>query len=185
MEENFWSGKRPLGVGDTIDVDKYPSVLSVIENIFCEHASKPAFTSIGHTMTYADIDRCSKGFASYLQNYTDLKPGDRIAIQMPNLLQFPIAAYGAIRAGLVIVNTNPLYTAREMRHQFNDSGAKALVFLNVFGHLVEEVVADTAIQHLVCTQLADMLPAPKRLFINFAAKYVKKMVKPFVLKNVV
>ncbi|WP_330925744.1 AMP-binding protein [Candidatus Sororendozoicomonas aggregata] len=185
MNGNFWTGKRPTGVVDDINPDQYSSVLSVIEGTFSDHAIRSAFTGIGHTLTFADIDRYSKRFASYLQNHTDLKPGDRIAIQMPNLLQFPIAVYGAIRAGLIVVNTNPLYTAREMLHQFNDSGAKALVFLDVFGHLVEEIVQKTGIRHLICTHLADMLPAPKRQLINFVAKHVKKMVKPFTLDEAV
>ncbi len=185
MDANFWSGKRPAGVVDTINPDEHASVLSVIEGALTEHAIRPAYTGIGHTLTFSDIDRYSKRFASYLQNHTDLKPGDRIAIQMPNLLQYPIAVYGAIRAGLVVVNTNPLYTAREMKHQFNDSGAKALVFMDVFGHLVESIVAETGIKYLICTSLADMLPTPKRQLINFAAKYVKKMVKPYSLPNAV
>ncbi len=185
MDGTFWSGKRPAGVVDTINPDEHSSVLAVIEKVLSDHAIRPAYTGIGHTLTFADIDRYSKRFASYLQNHTDLKPGDRIAIQMPNLLQYPIAVYGALRAGLVVVNTNPLYTAREMKHQFNDSGAKALVFLDVFGHLVEDIIADTGIKHLICTRLADMLPTPKRQLINFVARHVKKMVKPFNLKGVV
>ncbi|MCG8531373.1 MAG: AMP-binding protein, partial [Desulfovibrionales bacterium] len=146
---------------------------------------RPAFTGIGYTLTYKDIDELSTNFAVYLQNYTDLKPGDRIAIQMPNLLQFPIAVFGALKAGLVIVNTNPLYTAREMHHQFNDSGAKALVFMDVFGHLVEDIIDDTPIEHLIVTSLADMLPTPKRQLINLAAKHIKKMVQPFDLPRAV
>ncbi len=185
MDGNFWSGKRPAGVIDDINPDQYASVLSVIEGTLSNHATKPAFTGIGHTLTFADIDRYSKRFASYLQNHTDLKPGDRIAVQMPNLVQFPVVVYGAIRAGLVVVNTSPLYTAREMLHQFNDSGAKALVFMDVFGHLVEEIVQETGIKHLICTHLADMLPTPKRQLINFVVRHIKKMVKPFTLDEAV
>ena len=184
MNEKFWNDKRPPGVNNTIDADAYSSLLAVIEEALRKHANKPAFTGIGHTLSFSDIDGYSKQFACYLQTHTDLKPGDRIAIQMPNLLQFPIAVYGAMRAGLVVVNTNPLYTAREMRHQFKDSGAKALVFLDVFGHLVEEIIADTDIKHLICTRLADMLPFPKRPLINFVVKHIKKLVKPFYLNNV-
>lgn len=133
-------------------------------------------------MSYADIDIYSRQFATYLQNNTSLQPGDRIAIQMPNLLQYSIAVYGAFRAGLVVVNTNPLYTAREMLHQFKDSEAKALVYLENFAHLVEEVVTETNIECLIVTQLADMVPTPKRQLINFAVKYVKKMVPSHNLK---
>lgn len=185
MQASFWSDKRPAGVADTVNPDQYPNLLSIVNELLENNAQRPAFTGIGHTLSYADIDRYSNRFASYLQNHTSLKPGDRIAIQMPNLLQYPIAVYGAIRAGLVIVNTNPLYTAREMKHQFVDSGAKALVFMDNFGHLVEEVVADTQIEHLIVTRVADMLPAPKRQIINFLAKHVKKMVPAFNLPDAV
>ncbi len=185
MEASFWHGKRAPGVPDIINPDEYGSILAVFEESVSKYAQRPAFTGIGHTLTFQDIDDYSTRFATYLQTQTDLKPGDRIAIQMPNLLQFPIAVYGALKAGLVIVNTNPLYTAREMHHQFNDSGARALVFMDVFGHLVEEIISDTPVEHLIVTSIADMLPAPKRQLINVAAKYVKKMVQPYKLSGVV
>ena len=178
MDTKFWDGKRPEGVANTINPDSFPNVLSLINGLLSTNSSRPAFTGIGHTLTYSDIDNYSRQFAAYLQNTTSLQPGDRIAIQMPNLLQYSIAVYGAFRAGLVVVNTNPLYTAREMLHQFRDSGAKALVYLENFAHLVETVVAETDIEVLIVTQLADMLPTPKRQLINFLAKRVKKMVPP-------
>ncbi len=181
MDAQFWNGKRAPGVTDEINPDAYNSILEVFEESARKNAGKPAFTGIGFTLTYGDIDKLSTDLAIYLQNYTDLKPGDRIAIQMPNLLQFPIAVFGALKAGLVIVNTNPLYTVREMHHQFNDSGARALIFMDVFGHMVEEIVDDTPIEHLIVTSLADMLPNPKRTLINVVAKHVKKMVHPFNL----
>ena len=131
MEASFWDGKRAPGVKDAIDLSTYDSVVEVIENSFKRYADRPAFTSIGYTLTYRQIDEYSAAFASYLQNHTTLKPGDSIAIQMPNILQYPIAMYGALRAGLRVVNTNPLYTEREMLHQFNDSGAKALLCMDV------------------------------------------------------
>ncbi|USE39031.1 AMP-binding protein [Endozoicomonas sp. SCSIO W0465] len=185
MDAPFWNGKRPAGVANAVNPDEYSSALSVINAFLNENSSCAAFTGIGHTLTYADIDLYSQQFAAYIQRDTDLKPGDRIAIQMPNLLQYPIVVYGALRAGLVIVNTNPLYTAREMLHQFKDSGAKALVFLENFGHLVEEVVGETDIKHLFVTQLADMVPAPKRQVVNFLVKYVKKMVPRYSLPRAV
>ncbi|WP_257284613.1 AMP-binding protein [Endozoicomonas sp. SESOKO1] len=185
MDASFWNGKRPSGVSNTVNPDEYSSALSVINAFLNENSSHPAFTGIGHTLTYADIDLYSQQFAAYIQRNTDLKPGDRIAIQMPNLLQYPIVVYGALRAGLVIVNTNPLYTAREMLQQFKDSGAKALVFFENFGHLVEEVVGETDIKHLFVTRLADMVPAPKRHIVNFLVKYVKKMVPRYSLPNAV
>lgn len=185
MDASFWHGKRPAGVVNTINPDEYFSALSVINAFLNENSSHPAFTGIGHTLTYAEIDAYSRQFAAYIQKSTDLKPGDRIAIQMPNLLQYPIAVYGALRAGLVIVNTNPLYTARELLHQFKDSGAKALVFLENFGHLVEEVVGQTEIKHLFVTRLADMVPAPKRQVVNFLVKHVKKMVPRYSLPEAI
>ena len=185
MDASFWDGKRPAGVGNTINPDEYSSVLSVVNALLHENHSRPAFTGVGHTLSYHDIDILSRQFAAYLQNSTNLKPGDRIAIQMPNLLQYPVVVYGALRAGLIIVNTNPLYTAREMRHQFKDCGAKALVFLENFGHLVQEVVADTEIQYLFVTSLADMLPTPRRQIVNFLVKHIKKMVPRYSLPEAV
>ena len=185
MDAQFWNGKRAPGVSDTINPDAYNSILEVFEESAKINADKPAFTGIGFTLTYAEVDRLSTDLAVYLQTYTDLERGDRIAIQMPNLLQFPIAVFGALKAGLVIVNTNPLYTVREMHHQFNDSGARALIFMDVFGHMVEEIVDDTPIEHLIVTSIADMLPNPKRTLINLAAKHVKKLVQPYDLPSAV
>src|SRR5690606_16540154 len=148
-------------------------------------ANCPAFSNLGVTLSYADLERYSAAFAAWLQNHTDLKPGDRIAVQMPNLLQYPIAVFGALRAGLIVVNTNPLYTAREMRHQFKDSGARALVYLNTFGKLVQEVLPDTDIEFLVEARIGDMLPALKGLLINAAVKHVKKMVPTYRLPQAV
>ena len=185
METGFWNSKRAPGVPDSINPDEYDSILEVFEASVKKYTDNPVVTGIGHTLTFRDLDRYSTQLAAWLQHNTTLKPGDRIAIQMPNLLQYPIAVYAAVKAGLVIVNTNPLYTAREMKHQFNDSGAKALICMDVFGHMVEEIIAETPIKHLLVTSLADMLPTPKRIFINAAAKYVKKMVKPYNLPQAV
>ena len=185
MEASFWDGKRAPGVQDTIDLSKYDSVVEVIENSFKRYADRPAFTSIGYTLTYRQIDEYSAAFANYLQNHTTLKPGDSIAIQMPNILQYPIAMYGALRAGLRVVNTNPLYTEREMLHQFNDSGAKALLCMDVFAKSVQGVKDQTGIKHIIVTSLADMLPGLKRVLINAAAKHIKKMVPAYSLPEAV
>lgn len=185
MEASFWDGKRAPGVQDTIDLSKYDSVVEVIENSFKRYADRPAFTSIGYTLTYRQIDEYSAAFANYLQNHTTLKPGDSIAIQMPNILQYPIAMYGALRAGMRVVNTNPLYTEREMLHQFNDSGAKALLCMDVFAKSVENVKDQTGIKHIIVTSLADMLPGLKRVLINAAAKHIKKMVPAYNLPEAV
>ncbi|MBL4881512.1 MAG: AMP-binding protein [Oleispira sp.] len=185
MEASFWDGKRAPGVKDAIDLSTYDSVVDVIENSFKRYADRPAFTSIGYTLTYRQIDEYSAAFASYLQNHTTLKPGDSIAIQMPNILQYPIAMYGALRAGLRVVNTNPLYTEREMLHQFNDSGAKALLCMDVFAKSVQGVKDQTGIKHIIVTSLADMLPGFKRVLINAAAKHIKKMVPAYSLPEAV
>ena len=185
MEASFWDGKRAPGVKDAIDLSTYDSVVEVIENSFKRYADRPAFTSIGYTLTYRQIDEYSAAFANYLQNYTTLKPGDSIAIQMPNILQYPIAMYGALRAGLRVVNTNPLYTEREMLHQFNDSGAKALLCMDVFAKSVENVKDQTGIKHIIVTSLADMLPGLKRVVINAAAKHIKKMVPAYSLPEAI
>ena len=183
MEASFWDGKRAPGISDKVDFSEYGSVIEVVEKSFKSYADRAAFTSIGLTMTYADIDEKSAAFASYLQNHTNLKPGDTIAIQMPNILQYPVAMYGALRAGLIVTNTNPLYTEREMLHQFNDSDAKALVCMDVFARSVQNVVDNTGVETVIITSLADMLPTPKRVLINFATKYIKKVVPSYSLPN--
>src|SRR5690606_16525560 len=139
MEASFWNDKRPNGVSNDIDLSQFGSILEVFDASCATHADRPAFTNMGVTLTWGDIERYSAAFAGYIQKYTDLKPGDRIAIQMPNVLQFPMAVFGAMRAGLVVVNTNPLYTAREMRHQFTASGAPAPISRTLCGHLVPHV----------------------------------------------
>ncbi|MDO8268936.1 MAG: AMP-binding protein [Moraxellaceae bacterium] len=179
MQADFWKDKYPSEVPFTVDVEAYDSVLDVFHESCKKFADKPAFSNMGRTLSYRELDQYSAAFAAYLQNNTDLKPGDRIAVQMPNLLQYPVAVFGAMRAGLIVVNTNPLYTAREMTHQFNDSGAKALVALANFGNLVQEVVPHTGIKHVIITEVGDMLPGFKRLLTNFVVRKVKKMVPAF------
>ena len=137
MQPDFWNDKRAAGVPNELDLSAYKSVIEVFERSCKAFADRPAFSNMGITLTYADLERQSAAFAGYLQQHTDLKPGDRIAVQMPNVLHYPIAVFGALRAGLVVVNTNPLYTPREMRHQFKDAGIRALVYLNLFGSRVQ------------------------------------------------
>ena len=185
MLENFWKDKYPAGVSPEIDPDQYPNVLAVLKDSCQRFANKPAFTNLGKTLTYGDLYTLSGHFAAYLQKHSGLQPGDRIAIQMPNVLQYPIAVFGAMRAGYVVVNTNPLYTPREMEHQFNDSGAKALVCLANMAHMAEEVVPKTGVKHVIVTELGDMLPPLKRLLINAAVKYLKKMVPSYNIPGMV
>ena len=183
MNENFWKDKYPQGIPTEINPDQYPNIQAVLKESCQRFADKAAFTNMGKTLTYGDLYRMSGDFAAWLQNYTDLKPGDRIAVQLPNLLQYPVVVFGAIRAGLVIVNTNPLYTTREMEHQFTDSGAKALVCLANMGHLAEAVVPKTGIKTVIITEVGDFLPPLKRLLVNSVVKYVKKMVPAFHIPN--
>ena len=185
MQPDFWNDKRPAGVPLDIDMGEFKSVIEVFERSCKKFADRPAFSNMGVTLTYAELERYSAAFAGYLQAHTDLVPGDRIAVQMPNVLQYPIAVFGALRAGLIVVNTNPLYTAREMRHQFKDSGARALVYLNMFGQKVQEVLPDTDIQYLIEAKMGDMMPTAKGWLINTVVSKVKKMVPDYSLPQAI
>ena len=185
MTDNFWKDKYPVGVASEINPDEYQNIQAVLKQSCERFADKPAFSNLGKTLTYGELYKLSGDFAAYLQQNTDLQPGDRIAVQLPNLIQYPIVVFGAMRAGLIVVNTNPLYTAREMEHQFNDAGAKALVCLANMAHLAEEVLPKTGIKHVVITEVADMLPPLKRMLINAVVKHVKKMVPAYSLPKAV
>ncbi|NBF02807.1 long-chain-fatty-acid--CoA ligase [Pseudomonas sp. Fl5BN2] len=185
MQPDFWNDKRPAGVPNEIDLGAYKSVIEVFERSCKKFADRPAFSNMGVTLTYAELERYSAAFAGYLQSRTDLVPGDRIAVQMPNVLQYPIAVFGALRAGLVVVNTNPLYTAREMRHQFKDSGVRALVYLNIFGQKVQEVLGDTQIQFLIEAKMGDLMPTAKGWLVNTVVDKIKKMVPAYHLPQAI
>ena len=185
MQADFWKDKYPADVPFEIDTAAYQSVNEVFHEACRKYADLPAVSNMGRTLTYRELDRLTAAFAAYIQNETDLKPGDRIALQMPNILQYPVAVFGAMRAGLIIVNTNPLYTEREMLHQFNDSGAKALLVVSNFCDKVEKVLPQTGIKTVIVTDLGDALPGVKRLLTNFVVKKVKKMVPAFNLPNAI
>ncbi len=185
MTDNFWKDKYPVGVASEIDPDAYQNIQAVLKYACERFADKPAFSNLGKTLTYGELYSLSGQFAAYLQHHTDLKPGDRIAVQMPNVLQYPVVVFGAMRAGLIVVNTNPLYTAREMEHQFNDSGAKALVCLANMAHLAEAVLPRTGIRQVIVTEVGDMLPTLKRVLVNAVVKHVKKMVPAYNLPQAV
>jgi len=185
ISESFWDNLYPKSVNQEVDLKAYASVLDVFEKSCQKYPTRPAFSNMGQTLTYEDLRRHARDFASFLQHHTPLKPGDRIAIQMPNLLQYPVCIFGSMMAGLIVVNTNPLYTAREMEHQFNDSGAKALVALANFGHLVETVVPKTQIETVVITEVGDLLNPLKRTLVNGVIKHVKKMVPQYNLPSAV
>ncbi len=183
--ERPWLAHYPAGVDEQIDVNRYASVPAVLEEAFGRFRDKPAFANFGRRLSYGQIDDLSRHFAGYLTGVLKLGKGDRIAIMMPNVMQYPIALFGALRAGLIVVNTNPLYTARELKHQLVDSGAKAIVVLDNFAATLQQVVAETPVQHVITTGLGDMLGFPKAALINFALKYVKKMVPAFHLPQAV
>ncbi len=185
MQADFWNDKRPAGVPSTIDLNAYTSVVDVFERCCKRFADRPAYSNLGVTLSYADLERHSAAFAAWLQQHTELVPGDRIAVQMPNVLQYPIAVFGAMRAGLIVVNTNPLYTEREMRHQFKDSGARALVYLNMFGKRVQEVLPDTGIEYLIEAKMGDLLPTAKGWLVNTVVDKLKKMVPAYHLPQAV
>ena len=154
---------RGTWIPDELNPQGYNTILDVVTSVCQRYAERPAFTSFGRTLTYAEMDTLADAFAVYLQEETDLKPGDRLAIQLPNLIQYPIVLFGALRAGLVVVNTNPLYTPRELEHQFNDSGAKALVIHASMAHNAEKIIDKTQIKHIFVTQVGDLHGFIKRL----------------------
>ncbi len=162
-------------------MEEFASVNEVFVHTCGRFADKPAFTCMGQTLSYAELERLSRDFAAWLSEETDLVQGDRIAIQLPNVLQFPVAIFGAIRAGLVVVNTNPLYTEREMAHQFQDADVKAILILANMADKLERILPRTAIRHVLVTELGDMHDFPKRTLINAVVKHVKKMVPRYTL----
>lgn len=184
--EKVWLKSYPDDVVAEINPERYQSLVEVFEESIERFPQNVAFTNMSHDMTYATLDRLSKDFAAYCQHELKLKAGDRIGIMMPNLLQYPVAMFGALRAGLVVVNVNPLYTPRELKHQLNDSGAKALVVLSNFADTVEKVVLETPqLEHVIVTNLGDQFPAVKRTIVNFAVKYIKKMVPSYNLPSAI
>ncbi|SIS94283.1 AMP-binding protein [Neptunomonas antarctica] len=169
------SDARGTWIPEELNPEGYKTILDVVASVCQRYAERPAFTSFGRTLTYGELDRLSDAFAVYIQEETDLQPGDRLAIQLPNLIQYPIVLFGALRAGLVVVNTNPLYTPRELEHQFNDSGAKALVIHASMAHNAEKIIDKTQIKHIFVTQVGDLHGFIKRTLLNTAIKYIKKM----------
>ena len=182
--ERPWLAHYPQGVPAQIDVNQYVSLAAVVEEAFERFRHRPAFANFGKVLTYGQIDEMSRQFAGYLTGTLKLAKGDRVAIMMPNVLQYPIALFGALRAGLVVVNTNPMYTARELKHQLEDAGAKAIVVLDNFAATLQQVVAETGVKHIVTTGIGDLLGA-KGAVMNFVIKHVKKMVPPFELPHAV
>ena len=184
-QEYPWIKHYPEGVPATINPDIYESLPDFQEKICQEYGDAPVFTSLGKTMTYKEFDEKVTAFASYLQSLPGVEQGDRVAVMMPNLLQYPICLFGIMKAGLIVVNVNPLYTARELGGQLKDSGAKVLVIIENFAKTFEKIQKDSPVEHVITTQVGDLLSAPKRLLVNFMLKKVKKMVPEFNLEYAV
>ncbi|MCB1607237.1 MAG: long-chain-fatty-acid--CoA ligase [Xanthomonadales bacterium] len=180
-KDHVWLASYPETAPAEIDTTQYASVAAMFEQACSSFADRPAFSSMGKLLTYAELDRLSLQFASALRNRLGLAKGDRVALMMPNLLQYPIALFGILRAGLTVVNTNPMYTPRELKHQLNDSGAKAIVVLDKFAPTLQEVRKDTGVEHVILTSVGDMLGFPKSLLVNFVLKHVRKDIPAFDL----
>jgi len=176
-----WLKSYQAGVPAEIDVNVHPSVVDIFTSACKDYAELPSFTNFGKTINYRELDNYTNQFASWLIHEAGLKKGDRIAIMMPNLLQYPVAVFGALRAGLVVVNTNPLYTDRELEHQLKDSGARAIVVVEAFASTLADVVGSTDVEFVITTRFGDMLSFPKSMLLNFVIRHVKKMVKPYDL----
>lgn len=176
-----WLSKYPSGVPSTVTLDGKKSLVGLLEDVFSQYKHLPMLENMGKTLTYGEVDRLSKNFAAYLQRHTPLKAGDHVALQLPNLLQYPIALFGVLRAGMVVVNVNPLYTPSEMAYQLKDAKAKAIVILENFAQKLEEVILETHIKAVCITSVGDALGSVKGRLVNFAVRYVKKLVPSYHL----
>ena len=183
--DRIWLKQYPQGIPADVDVKAYSSLKDIFEKSCARFADLPAYGNMDHSITYRELDEASRAFGAYLQKVAGLKKGDRVAIMMPNLLQYPVALFGALRAGFTVVNTNPLYTPRELEHQLRDSGATAIVVLENFAHVLQQVLGKTPVKHVITTQIGDLFPAVKRLLVNFVVKRVKKMVPAWSIPSAV
>jgi long-chain acyl-CoA synthetase len=177
-----WLARYPEGVPAEIDLDGYSSILDLYDKALEDYGSRSAYLNFGKSLTFSEWDRLSRDFAAYLQS-VGLQKGDRIALMLPNILQYPVAIMGALRAGLTVVNTNPMYTARELRHQLTDSGARAIVIIENFAHVLEKVRHEVPVEHIITTRVGGLLGFPKGSLINFVLKHLKKAVPPFNLEG--
>ena len=183
--EKPWFCNYPEGVPQQLDTSQYDSILDMLDKAVREHPDRPAYINMGQVLTFRKLEERSRAFAAYLQNEFKLQRGDRVALMMPNLLQYPIALFGILRAGLIAVNVNPLYTPRELEHQLQDSGAVAIVVVSNFASTLEKIVFNTNVKHVVLTRMGDQLSFGKRTLVNFVVKYVKKLVPKYKLPNAV
>ncbi|MGR4874207.1 long-chain fatty acid--CoA ligase [Pseudoxanthomonas sp. LARHCG66] len=184
-QERPWFKSYPQGVPQEVDLEQYRSIVSVFDEAISKYRDRPAFRNFGKTLTYGEIDKLSRQFAAYLLGELKLKKGDRVAIMMPNCLQYPIAIFGVLRAGLTVVNVNPMYTPRELKHQLVDSGASVLLVVDNFGKTAQEALAGTQVKQVITTALGDLVGFPKGAIVNFVLKYVKKMVPDYDIPGTV
>lgn len=182
--EKIWLKRYPEGIPAEIDPDEYQSVVDIFEQSCQKYKDRPAFTNLGKSLTFAELEAKSQDFAAYLQS-SGLIVGDKVAIMMPNILQYPIALFGILRAGMVVVNVNPLYTARELENQLNDAGAEAIVIVENFAHVLAEIIHRTQVKQVILTGLGDLLSFPKSWVVNFVVKHVKKMVPAYRLPKTI
>lgn len=181
MVDKVWLKRYPTGVPAEIDADHYSSLLDIFEQSIASYSDRTAYINMGKSITYAELDTLSTHFAAYLQQGLGLKKGDAVAIMMPNLLQYPVALLGVLRAGCTVVNVNPLYTPRELQHQLNDSQAKAIVIVENFAHTLADVINQVKLDHVILTKMGDMLGFVKGNIVNFVVKHVKKMIPAYQL----
>jgi long-chain acyl-CoA synthetase len=180
-----WLAQYPAGIPAEVDIHEFASLKDAFANTCARFADLPAFNSMGTVLTYRQLDEASRAFGAWLQKVAGLKRGDRVALMMPNLLQYPVALFGVLRAGMVVVNVNPLYTPRELEHQLKDSGATAIVVLENFANTLERVIKATPVRFVITTQVGDLLPPLKRLATNAVVKYVKKLVPAWQIAGTV
>ncbi|ACT06842.1 AMP-dependent synthetase and ligase [Dickeya chrysanthemi Ech1591] len=183
--EKIWLARYPADVPAEIDPDRYASLIELFEHAVERYADQPAFINMGEVMTFRRLEERSRAFAAYLQHQLKLKKGERVALMMPNLLQYPIALFGVLRAGLVVVNVNPLYTPRELEHQLKDCGASAIVIVSNFAHTLEKVVYNTPVKHVILTRMGDQLAPAKATLVNFVVKYIKRLVPKYHLPDAI
>ncbi|HLZ99118.1 MAG TPA: AMP-binding protein [Steroidobacteraceae bacterium] len=174
--QRTWLQQYSAGVPTDIDPSEYASLRDLFEEAVATHKNKPAYSNMGTRLTFAELDELSRAFAAWLQKKSGLAAGDRVALMMPNILQYPIAVFGVLRAGMVVVNTNPLYTARELEHQLNDSAAKCIIILENFAHVLQQVLPRTALKKVLVTGVGDLLGIPRGLVVNLVLRYVRKQI---------
>ena len=174
--DKIWLRNYPEGIPAEIDAAQFRSIPDLLDKLFARFADKPAYHNLGRTLSYAELERLSRDFAAFLQGLPGMTRGERVAVMSPNLLQYPVVLFGILRAGMTVVNVNPLYTPRELEHQLKDSGARAIVIVENFAQTLQQVIGSTPVRHVITTQIGDLLPTPKRWLVNFVIKYVKKMV---------